>query len=116
MAIRSAMDMDKVSRPSIMAFDGPQGSMRRPWIAGMAAAAWVGVALLTALWSDQPGTDWDYTDDLAAAFGVLGVVLAFVTFADHWFACLPRMHRVAPWMLALALLFGAWVTVTARLG
>ena len=49
--------------------------MRQPWIGGMAAAAWVGVALLTALWSDQPGTDWDYTDDLAAAFGVLGVSL-----------------------------------------
>src|SRR5437764_2209512 len=116
MAIRSAMDMDKVSRPSIMAFAGPQGSMRRPWIAGMAAAAWVAVAILTALWSDQPGTDWDYTGDLAAAFAALGGALALATFADFWFACVPRIQRVAPWMLALALLFGVWETVTAKLG
>ena len=110
------MDMDKVSRPSIMAFAGPQGSMRRPWIAGMAAAAWVAVAILTALWSDQPGTDWDYTGDLAAAFAALGGALALATFADFWFACVPRIQRVAPWMLALALLFGVWETVTAKLG
>jgi NitT/TauT family transport system permease protein len=96
---------------------GPrQSSMRRPWIGGMAAAAWGGVALLTALWPDQPGTDWDYTGDLAAVFGALGAMLAFVTFASHWFGCLRRIHRVAPWMLALALLLGAWEVVTAKLG
>jgi NitT/TauT family transport system permease protein len=82
----------------------------------MAAAAWLAVAALTAVWSDQPGTDWDYTGDLAAAFGALGAVLAFATLADLWFARLPRMQRLAPWMLALALLFGAWETVTAKLG
>ena len=57
---------------------GPrQSSMRRRWIGGIAAAAWGGVALLTALWPDQPGTDWDYTGDLAAVFGALGAVLVF---------------------------------------
>ena len=96
---------------------GPrQSSMRRPWILGMAAAAWLGVALLTVLWPDQPGTDWDYTGDLAAAFGALGGVLAVTTFADLRFACLPHIKRLAPWMLALALLLGAWETVTAKLG
>jgi NitT/TauT family transport system permease protein len=95
---------------------GRESSMRRPWIGATAGAAWVGVALLTALWPDQPGTDWDYTGHLAAAFGALGGVLALATFAEHCFACLPRIRHVAPWMLALALLLGAWETVTAKLG
>jgi NitT/TauT family transport system permease protein len=96
--------------------DRRQSLLRRAWILGMAAAAWLAVAVLTAGWSDRPGTDWDYTGDLAAAFGALGAVLTFATLADLWFARLPRMQRLAPWMLALALLFGAWETVTAKLG
>jgi NitT/TauT family transport system permease protein len=96
---------------------GPrQSSMRRPWILGMAAAAWLGVALLIVLWPDQSGTDWDYTSELVAAFGALGGVLAVATFVDLRFACLPHMKRLAPWMLALALLLGAWEMVTAKLG
>jgi NitT/TauT family transport system permease protein len=90
--------------------------MRRAWIPEMAAAAWLGVAILTAVWPDEPGTDWDYTGDLSAAFGALGAVLAFAAIAGPWFACLRRMQRLAPWMLALALLVGAWETVTAKLG
>ena len=82
----------------------------------MPAAAWIGIALLTGLWPDQPETEWDYTGDLAAAFGALGAVLAFAIIADHWFVRLPRLHRLAPWMLALALLLGAWETITAKLG
>ena len=82
----------------------------------MAAAAWLGVALLTALWPDRSGTDWDYTGHLAAAFGALAGVLAITTFADLRFACLPHIKRLAPWMLVLALLLGAWETVTAKLG
>ncbi|MDA9491230.1 ABC transporter permease [Bradyrhizobium sp. CCBAU 11361] len=100
----------------MMAVARRKSPMRRAWIPGMAAAAWLGAAMLTAVWSDQPGTDWDYTGDLAAAFGALGAVLAFATIADLWFACLPRMQRLAPWMLALAMLLGAWETVTAKLG
>ena len=91
--------------------------MRRPWILGIAAAAWLGAALLTALSPDQPGTDWDYTGHLAVAFGALGGVLAAATFAELLFACLSHhIHRLAPWMLVLALLLGAWETVTAKLG
>jgi NitT/TauT family transport system permease protein len=107
--------MDQVSRPSLIALGPRQKSMRRPWILGTAAAAWLVVALLTALWPDQSGTDWDYTGDLAATFGTFGVVLAVATFADLRFS-LPHMKRLAPWMLALALLFGAWESVTAKLG
>jgi len=113
MATNSAIG--QLSRISMMALGPRRSSMRQPWILGMAAAAWLGVALLTALWPDQPGTDWDYTGDLATAFTALGGVLVLATFADFWFACLPRIRRVAPWMLALALLLGAWETVTAKL-
>src|SRR6476660_7566535 len=108
--------MGQVSRLSITALGPPQRSMQQPWILGTASAAWLGVAVLTALWSDQPGTDWDYTGDLAAAFGALGGVLVAATFVHLWFGGLPRIQRVAAWMLALALLLGAWETVTAKLG
>lgn len=116
MAVAIVSAMNQAMRASKTAFGGRQDSMRRPWIVGLPAAAWIGVALLTALWPDQPGTEWDYTGDLAAAFGALGAALAFAALADCWFACLPRLRRVAPWMLALALLFGAWETITAKLG
>src|SRR2546423_11074326 len=108
--------MDQVGRASMMALGARRSSARRLWIGGMAAAAWIGVALLTVLWSDQPGTEWDYTGDLATVFATLGSALALATFIDFWFARLPRIQRVTPWMLALALLLGAWETVTAKLG
>ena len=116
MAVAIDSAMNQVARPSMTALGRRQGSMRRPWIVGLPAAGWIAVALLTALWPDQPGTEWDYTGDLAAAFGALGAVLAFAALADHWFAHLPRLRRGAPWMLVLALLLGAWETITAKLG
>src|SRR5215813_10034327 len=106
--------MDELSRPSLMALR--MSSMGRPWIPGMAAAAWLALALLTVLWPDQAGTDWDYTGCLAAAFGALAGGLAVATFADLLFAGLPHLKRLAPWMLALAVLLGTWETVTAKLG
>src|SRR5215471_11970292 len=108
--------MARVDRASTMALGGRQSSTRRSWMGAVAAAAWIGVALLTVLWSDQPGTEWDYTGDLAAAFAALGAALALATFADFWFACVPRVQRVAPWMLVLAALVGAWEMATAKLG
>jgi NitT/TauT family transport system permease protein len=108
--------MDHVSRPSSVALSPRQSSMQRPWILGLAAVAWLGVALLTALWPDQPATDWDYTGHLAAAFGALGGLLILATVAQLRFDSLPHLQHFAPWMLALALLLGAWETVTAKLG
>jgi NitT/TauT family transport system permease protein len=99
-----------------MVMGGRQSAMRRPWIGAVAAVAWVGVALLTILWSDLPDTEWDYTGGLAASFAALGIILALATFADLWFARIPPIQRLAPWMLALALLAGAWEMVTAKLG
>jgi NitT/TauT family transport system permease protein len=43
-------------------------------------------------------------------------VLACAAIADVWFGWLPRIRRIAPWMLALALLVGVWETITAKLG
>jgi NitT/TauT family transport system permease protein len=108
--------MEHVSRPAMVARGSRQTLMRRRWILGVAAAAWLGVATLTALWPDQPGSDWDHTGDLAAAFAALGGLLAGAGFFDLRFARRRHMERLAPWMIALALLLGAWETVTAKLG
>ena len=93
-----------------------QDSTRRSWILALPAAAWIGIALLSGLWPDQPETEWDYTSDLAAAFGAVGAVLALAALAEHWLACLPRLRRIAPWLIALALMLGGWETITAKLG
>jgi len=108
--------MDQLGHPLTTALGGRRSSEGQPWIGAIAAAAWAGVGLLTILWSDQPGTEWDYTGELSAAFAVLGAALVLATVADFWVACLPRIQRMAPWMLALALLLGAWEMATAKLG
>jgi len=108
--------MDQAGRPLTTALGGRQSSAGRPWTGAIGAAAWVGTGLLTVLWSDQPGTEWDYTGQLSAAFFALGAALALATLANWWASCLPRIQRMAAWMLALALLFGAWEAVTAKLG
>jgi NitT/TauT family transport system permease protein len=90
--------------------------MRRSWILGVAAAAWLGVALLTALWADLSGTNWDYTGELAAVCAALAGALAAGTFVDLRFARLGDIQSLGPWMLVLALLVGTWEAVTAKLG
>jgi len=107
--------MDQVIRPALTALGRRQSLMRWPWILAIAAAAWVGVALLTILWPDQSETEWDYTVELGVAFGALGVVLALASLADLSYGCPPHIKRLAPWMLALALLLGVWEVVTAKL-
>lgn len=113
MAVNSAM---KHVGPSMAALDGHQRSTRALWIVGAPPAAWMGAALLTILWPDQAGTDWDYTGGLAAAFAALGAALACTMLVDQWAACMPRLQRLAPWMLALALLLAGWEAITAKLG
>jgi NitT/TauT family transport system permease protein len=108
--------IERVSRVSIVAFDAGSRAAGRPWIGGLvAAAAWLAVAALTALWSDKPGTDWAHTGDLAAGFAALGAALALVTFADVRFAGFRRATRLVPWALVLALFLGAWEAATAKL-
>jgi NitT/TauT family transport system permease protein len=81
-----------------------------------AATAWLGVAVLTVFWPDQPESDWAYTDDLAFVCGALGFGVAFAAFAAVRFAGLQRVQRFSPWLMALALFLAAWEAVTAKLG
>jgi NitT/TauT family transport system permease protein len=81
-----------------------------------AAAAWLAVAALTALWPDRPASDWPYTGDLAVICGVLAIVLAMAAFAGARFAGFRRVQRLTPWLIALALFLGAWEAITAKLG
>ena len=95
----------------MLALGSRQSWMRRSWVLVIAAAAWLGVALLTALWADLSGTNWDYTGALAAACAALAGVLAVATFADLRFARLGRAQSLGPWMLVSA----AWI-IPAILG
>jgi NitT/TauT family transport system permease protein len=81
-----------------------------------ASAAWLAVAMLIALWSDTPESDWAYTGDLSVLCGALAVAVASAAFAGVRFAALKSMQRLAPWLLALALLLAIWEAVTAKLG
>jgi NitT/TauT family transport system permease protein len=81
-----------------------------------AATAWLGVAVLTAFWSDTPESDWAYTDDLAAACGVLAFAILQAGFAGVRFPGLHNVQRLSPWLIVLALFFAAWEAVTAKLG
>ena len=81
-----------------------------------AAAAWIGVALLTALWPDMPESDWAYTGDFAIACGALAFAIALVGLAGVRFAGFHRVHWLSPWLIALALFFTAWESVTAKFG
>jgi NitT/TauT family transport system permease protein len=82
----------------------------------MAAAAWLGVALFTALWADLSGSNWDYTGDLAAVCAALAGVLAAGIFVELRFARRGHIQSLGPWLLVLALLIGTWEAVTAKLG
>src|SRR5689334_14216657 len=99
--------MDQANSGSILALGSRRNWMRRSWTLAIAAAAWLAVALLTALWPDLSGTNWDYTGDFATLCAALAAVLAAAMFADLRFPRL-RYARVGPWMLMLALLVGAW--------
>ena len=77
---------------------------------------WLAVAVLIGYWPDKPDSDWTYTDDFAALCGALAVALALTAFSSLWFSGLQKVRRLAPWLIALALLFAAWEAVTAKLG
>src|SRR5690242_16254220 len=90
--------MDEVSRSSRLALGPRQSSMPRSWTLAMAAAAWLGVALFTALWADMSGSNWDYTGDLAAVCAALAGVLAAGTFVELRFARRGHIQSLGPWL------------------
>lgn len=81
-----------------------------------AAVAWLALALVISLLPDKPDSDWAETGTLAIAFGLLAAALVVVTLCSIWFPPLRRIETTAPWLMALAVLFGAWEIVTAKLG
>jgi NitT/TauT family transport system permease protein len=89
----------------------------REWIGGsIAALAWLGAALLTALWPDAPDSDWEYTRHVAIIFAVVAAVIALATLLGLRLAAFERVRRTGPWLLALAALLTVWEAVTAKLG
>jgi NitT/TauT family transport system permease protein len=80
------------------------------------AAAWSGIAAITAFWPDKPESDWDYTGAFAALCTGMAVALALATIAGVRFTGMRRLRRAAPWLLALAMFIAAWEVITAKLG
>jgi NitT/TauT family transport system permease protein len=87
---------------------------RRPiwWCGGLAAATWLVAAVATECWPDDG--DVGPTDRLAACMAVIGLLLLGTTLISRSIG-LPRLFRTGPWLVALAVLFGAWELASAKL-
>lgn len=87
---------------------------RTGWSAVLVGLLWLGTASLTAFWPNAD--DWAYTDGLAAAEAVLGVILLLGTLVGVRLSRLSdRIRRLAPWLGLLAVVFAAWEIATAKL-
>ncbi|WP_287028912.1 ABC transporter permease [Pseudomonas sp. UBA6310] len=86
----------------------------RLWRTGLlAGAAWVGLGLLTARLPNAI-RDWPLTAELASLSFVVAALLVGLALAGRWVPA--RLRAAGPWLVALALLFGAWQLFTAKLG
>ena len=113
----SSSAFDEVSRAREPPLGFRVGSGARPFVGGLAAAAvWLAVAVLTALWPDKAESDWAYTNQFAVAPGATAFALASATVISLRFAGWRRVQRFSPWMMALGLLLATWEAVTAKLG
>ena len=112
MSDSAARQVASRARPTLTGF----GSFApRPLVGGfIAACAWFAAALFTALWPDRPESDWAYTDDLAAIFGALAVLIAAAVVIEARYPGRRRLQALSPWMVALALFFTVWELITAR--
>jgi hypothetical protein len=95
----SSSSIDQTPAVGIVAFADRRGIGRRVWIAGAAAAAWLVVSLLTALWPDKPDSDWEYTQALAVLFAAIGAVLAATVVAGLRLTVPDRIQRTGPWLV-----------------
>jgi NitT/TauT family transport system permease protein len=94
----------------------PAGDRLRASLGGVAAAgAWLGVAALTAFCRDAPESDWEYSVACAWRFAAVAAAIAVAGFAGLRFSALQRVRHLTPWLLVLAVAFGAWEAVTAKL-
>ena len=113
----SSSAFDEVSPAPEPALGFRVGSVARPFVGGLAAAAaWLAATLVTACWPDKPESDWAYTGELALLSGAVAVALASAAVAGVRFAALQSVERLSPWMMALGVLIAAWEAVTAKLG
>jgi NitT/TauT family transport system permease protein len=87
----------------------PRGGI---WWDGVAAGgAWLGAALLTVA---LPNVDvWDRTSEFATVEGVLGALVIALALIPRGAG--PRLQRLGPWLMVLAIVLAAWEVVTAKL-
>ncbi len=91
---------------------GARSSRGGIWWDGVAAGcAWLGAALLTV---GLPNVDeWDRTSEFATIEGVLGALVFALALIPRGAG--PRLQRLAPWLMVLAIVLAAWEVVTAKL-
>lgn len=83
------------------------------WPAGLAGAVfWAAAAAITWFWPAPD--DWPYTVELAMVMAALSVALGVAGLGGRLAG--PRLRRLGPWAIALALVFGLWELATAKLG
>jgi NitT/TauT family transport system permease protein len=92
------------------------------WIGLLAALAWAGVGALTLLLPNQEAgfNEWLYTREFGIAALVLAAVLAAIALLapaarEAGAAVLGTLRPAGPWIVALALIVGAWELFTAKL-
>src|SRR6266699_5247721 len=114
MSDSAAHEIASRTKPTLTGF---RNFAPRPLVGGfIAVCAWFAAALFTALLPDQPESDWAYTNDLAAIFGALAVLIAAAVVFGAWHDGQRRLEVLSPWMIALALFFTAWELITAKYG
>lgn len=83
------------------------------WPAGLAGAVfWAAAAAIT--WAWPAPDDWPYTVELAIVMALLAAALGVAGLGGRLAG--PRLRRLGPWAIALALILGSWELVTAKLG
>ena len=85
------------------------------WRGGLLAAlAWVAFALFSQFYPDG-GKPWPFTRELALAGAVAGGLLALLALLPGVFTrSVARLRPAAAWLVALPLLLGLWLLVTAK--
>ncbi len=94
----------------------PSTSPHAPaWRAGLLAAlAWTALGLFTELYPDG-GKPWPYTRELAVAGVAVGALLALIALLPGPFSrVVQRLHPAGAWLVALPMLLGLWLLVTAK--
>jgi len=110
--------------PVVAAAAGTPDPAKKPWwTGGLAALAWAGVGLLTLRLPNQAAgfSEWLYTREFGIAALVAAGLLAAVALLAPLLATpslarpATKLRHAGPWLVALALIVGAWELFTAKL-